>query len=542
MNAYSYTRFSTKEQLKGNSQVRQDTGFADFCRKFKLEPQELSFHDHGKSGYSGKNLEGDLGRFLALIPSLPKPSVLVIEAFDRLSRQRPDKTIALLSKILESGISLGIIFMGDIITVEDLATYKFQMISGAVTEAHASSKNKSDRIKKGSDWKRQNRIKKHKYPCWLALDPTGQLVIDIDAKAVIKQIFEMALTMGNRKIAAHLNQHNIPPIAAGYSSRANKLWTVRFLEHLLTNRQVIGYNQYYQIINGKRVPMGESIPNYYPAVIDEDLFYAVQSAQRARNTLKQRDHQEHYICLFTGLWHDAKTKSNMRLVSSNKAEKKAGCNRRFASYHAEIGKSKNFTSWRYEEFELVFLAYMHEITSETLAPQQIDNRLPALEGKRAELMSQVAETKKKMKGKDFSLLLQLLTELQTELDANTRAIEAEKERLAIAKNQASGEFKKAYEVFQANPRDEELKLQLRAIIAQLVSEIWIAIEDYGTSNEGKHLRILTCQVFMKDGRQKIFLLSRNGRTVSASGTESYKTNLDLRKWDGKPLINYKRQA
>jgi hypothetical protein len=344
----------------------------------------------------------------------------------------------------------------------------------------------------------------------------------------------MALTMGNHKIVRYLNTTDITPIAAGYSSESKIRWTERFVETLLSNKQVLGHHRHRTEENGQRIQVGDVIKNYFPAVVDEDTFYAVQQARKDRKHLKQRDAKE-TICLFTGLWKDAKNKSNMRLVNSTHTDKAVGCFRRFSSYHDHGGG--RYESWKYEEFELAFLAFMGEITADQLDTKVVDNRLPSLEGRRTELMQQVAETKKKLKGKEFTLLLQLLEELQTELDANSLAIEEEKERLAANKNIAVGDFKKAWQVFQLNPTDE-LKLRLRAIIRQLVSEIWIAIEDYGYQEETKkHLRVLSCQVFMKDGRVKMFLIWRMGRSVKIrGGGEMNSADLDLRKWDGKPLI------
>ena len=48
---------------------------------------------------------------------------------------------------------------------------------------------------------------------------------------------------------------------------------------MLRNRAALGEFQKRRKLNGKETPVGEPVPNYYPAVIDEDLFRAAQEAR-----------------------------------------------------------------------------------------------------------------------------------------------------------------------------------------------------------------------------------------------------------------------
>ena len=89
--AYSYIRFSTPEQKKGDSKRRQLDESDAFCQENNLVLEKSrKFYDEGRSAFKGTHLsEGRLGDFLKLIEAgrVPRGSVLIVEAFDRLNRQ-----------------------------------------------------------------------------------------------------------------------------------------------------------------------------------------------------------------------------------------------------------------------------------------------------------------------------------------------------------------------------------------------------------------------------------------------------------------------
>ncbi len=90
--AYSYLRFSTPEQEKGDSKRRQ----MDLARRYAdaqgLDLDEtLTFHDLGVSAFRGSNLDAALGAFKSAVTDgrVPRGSYLLVESLDRLSRQAP---------------------------------------------------------------------------------------------------------------------------------------------------------------------------------------------------------------------------------------------------------------------------------------------------------------------------------------------------------------------------------------------------------------------------------------------------------------------
>src|SRR5262245_16769161 len=77
---YSYTRFSTAEQAKGDS-IRRQTALSERYAKEHGLTLDDTLTDPGVSAYKGRNVtEGALGRFIKTVESgkVPKASVLLV--------------------------------------------------------------------------------------------------------------------------------------------------------------------------------------------------------------------------------------------------------------------------------------------------------------------------------------------------------------------------------------------------------------------------------------------------------------------------------
>jgi DNA invertase Pin-like site-specific DNA recombinase len=89
--AYSYVRFSTPEQAKGHSRDRQTERAKAWAEKRGVTlDAELSFEDHGVSGFTGANVEaGKLGHFLECVRTgaVPRGSWLIVESLGRQTRR-----------------------------------------------------------------------------------------------------------------------------------------------------------------------------------------------------------------------------------------------------------------------------------------------------------------------------------------------------------------------------------------------------------------------------------------------------------------------
>jgi DNA invertase Pin-like site-specific DNA recombinase len=89
LTAYSYIRWSSDIQSKGDSLRRQLEMTRLICREHGWHLDESLAHDNGISAFNGSNLQnGSLGHFLKAVEAkyINTPCVLVVEALDRLTR------------------------------------------------------------------------------------------------------------------------------------------------------------------------------------------------------------------------------------------------------------------------------------------------------------------------------------------------------------------------------------------------------------------------------------------------------------------------
>ncbi len=142
-----------------------------------------------------------------------------------------------------------------------------------------------------------------KGPSWLKLDEDGKTWRKIPERvAIVKQIFQWAAQgLGAWQIVQRLNKQEVPPINP-------KGWGISSLLFLLRSRSVIGEFQPHKGYGSRkdRIPQGDPMPDYYPAVIDDKLFYKVQSGLNRRIRSHVGKPGANVPNLFTGLIHDAR--------------------------------------------------------------------------------------------------------------------------------------------------------------------------------------------------------------------------------------------
>src|SRR5262249_28588243 len=119
------------------------------------------YFDKGVSGFRGRHRKrGQLKDLVeaAQAGAFEKGSVVVIEAWDRLGRQIPNKQIRLIEELLETGVDIGICRLGQTFTLADFGTEKWYPLSAFVALAYQESKQKSERV--AAAWKsRRDRVR-----------------------------------------------------------------------------------------------------------------------------------------------------------------------------------------------------------------------------------------------------------------------------------------------------------------------------------------------------------------------------------------------
>ncbi len=280
--AYSYIRISTKEQRKGRGEERQLEAAQAYAAQHGLDLDD-SLRDLGKSGFHGDHVKsGALGRFLDLVATgqIPVGSYLLVENLDRLSRQTPIDAQAQFIALLQAGIK--------IVTLTDGQVYErgrdfTQMIISLtiMSRGHEESARKSYNSKKNADALRKDMLTglpRFLPQCVAWIDQTRlpgskdcKFTLNEHAKTV-QRIFELAdQGVGPLSIARLLNEANTKPL----KPVSTKWWETTVIR-ILQNETAIGTLQVNDTIDGKLVPLGDPIPNYYPAAVSEELFWRVQ--------------------------------------------------------------------------------------------------------------------------------------------------------------------------------------------------------------------------------------------------------------------------
>ena len=149
---YSYIRFSTAEQADGSSGSRQAEYAARYAHDNGLVLDEsLSMRDEGLSAYHQTHIKkGALGVFLRAVEDglVPEGSTLIIEALDRLSRAEPIVSQALLSQIINAGITVVTASDGKHYDRESLRANPMDLVYSLLVliRAHEESDTKSKRV------------------------------------------------------------------------------------------------------------------------------------------------------------------------------------------------------------------------------------------------------------------------------------------------------------------------------------------------------------------------------------------------------------
>jgi hypothetical protein len=113
------------------------------------------------------------------------------------------------------------------------------------------------------------------------LIPDGDFEPIPEAVETIRTIFDLKLLgFGMERIAKRLNADAswTPP---HNPKRRGPGWRPSYVQKILQNRSVLGEYQLYRQEEGKRVPDGEPISDYFPQIIEPETFHAVQAAFEA---------------------------------------------------------------------------------------------------------------------------------------------------------------------------------------------------------------------------------------------------------------------
>ncbi len=401
--AYPYVRFSSDQQSEGDSKRRQLELAQRFCAYHKLDMQPPIL-DEGVSAANGNNLtNGKIGDFIALVRAgkIEKGSYLIYENQDRFSRGDALAALTLTNEIIGHGLLIATTADGVVMQAGD--GWQRDLISHI---KHALAKEETDkkskRVREGWKGAKLRASAEHKAltmhcPAWLRIVDGKYEVIE-ERAAIVRRIFEETATMhGKIKIAQRLNDDKIPPFTPHFIRPRQKIkgWYHGYIQKLLDNRAVLGEFQSHHKnwdTEKKPKPEGDPVPNFYPQIVDYDLWDRSFAARRSRtNTGGPKTNQ--IMNLFSGLgtcWfcgsrivikatidsRNRKRRTRQIRLRCENAFRKAGCT--------------HSTPFRYPEIESAILSAMKAALFDD-SEFQPDAKTQAIESEIAQLNDRIAK-------------------------------------------------------------------------------------------------------------------------------------------------------
>ncbi|MBK5654604.1 MAG: recombinase family protein [Rhizobium sp.] len=543
--AYSYLRLSTGPQLKGDGKRRQLKASRAYAEANGLElAEDAQYEDLGVSAFKGANVrDGKLGLFLEAVRSgaVAPGSYLLVESLDRLTRQELAKAQSLFLSIIQGGINVVTLADGRLYPAgtNDLGDLIYSLV--VMARAHEESQIKSQRI--GAAWKNKraraaSQVPMTKWcPAWLKLAEDRTCYESIPERVeIVRGIFaDAASGMGVYSITTSLNQRGVPTFDSPNG------WHTSYVTKILCNRAVLGEFQPHRREDGKRVPDGEPSRSYYPAIVDEGLFYRAQLAKSERRISGKGRKGAAFTNLFSGLAACAYCGSSMKLENK-------GSGRKGGTYLICHGALRKLgcpgIRWRYQDFETSFLAFVEEVDLDGLTNEAAESAKLRLESDIAAIKGELAQVEQLME-KTFAVLatggqIEFVTAKLKEQEARKadllrrrQSYEDERERVVSRQDQTHRSKEEVRELVTRVQRaggPEMFKLR-----ARLASHLKVLIE---------HLSVAPLLIQPKghkamrhqkgDGRYfEAWLRNGPGRIVYPAARDPLRYDEQVIAWDGK---------
>lgn len=360
---YSYTRFSTPDQARGDSERRQVEAAREFAALKGWELDE-TLKDHGVSGRYGKNSKtGALGQFIDLASRglIESGSILLVEDVDRLTRQGAFSLIGLIHPLLQRGITVVTLHPELHITLQnanDILTMMQLLVYGE--RGRNESEKKALRVR--AAWKNKRDLAGIKPltsrgPEWLRLkaDRSGWDVIEERAEVIRRIYADTVNGVGYHTIARNLNLEKVKPFGRGIK------WHDSYVNKLLNSPAVIGVyvpHTLHHTVEGDRFRTAhEPVAAYYPSVVSTEAYQAVKALQQGRSIAPRRGmHAKTAVqSIFGGIALCGRCGNAMQRVNKSNKDKTKPSWIYLACSAARTGKGCKYTAIPYQRLEDAFL-------------------------------------------------------------------------------------------------------------------------------------------------------------------------------------------
>ena len=521
--AYSYIRFSTKDQLKGDSERRQHEQAKAYCKNNKLELSDKSFKDLGISAFKDKE-RPSLDDMLTAIENgtIQKGDYILLENLDRLSRKGISHTQSVINSILNCHVNIVSIQENLKLTHEskdDLISIIRIAVSADL--AHKESFKKQERLQ--SVWNskqvlaQQDKVPKTSIcPAWLELSEDRKEFIVIEEKVkIVRKIFSMAIKgVGKRRIAHILNVENTPHISD--SKRSSGVWHPSYISKILKSQAVIGTLIPTKYQEGKRIlDIANAVEKYYPSITDFAQFEAVQSILES-NTHRSGRKGLKFSNLLQGLCFCRTCGHTMRYVNKNSKtdEQYLGC------YRNSIGLCSNNTLFKYSFIEKAILnTLMTDFVKEIL---KINTPQP-LENDKVNLNAELEITRQKIDSlMSLNVIDDQVSQKLTELSATKSNIQSKLNKISKQKSYVylQEDVEKAWNRYVSDPKALSME-ERTSLNLYLVNHFKLVFCHHSI---GKKFKLV--ELFLKStGKSELM----KNRLFEMANLELYKTGIKV--WD-----------
>jgi len=392
--AYSYVRFSTPEQSRGDSKTRQLKMGVEAARRLGLPlDADLKLHDTGVSAFRGLNRDiGALGEFIKHIDDgvVAPGSALIVENMDRLTRETVDEATDTLKAIVRKGVGVYDCSDGTLYTAASIKTFEFVKLAFRMVLSNEESAKKQKRNREAWIRKRESgKVMTGLVPAWIR--KTGdKLELIPERAAIVRRIFESYVRGdGKQKIALDLIADGIPPFGKGHHGKAST-WHQSYIRNVLANPAAYGsFTPHVEerAVDARtakegpkeRVAQAER-PDYYPPVVDKDVWSQVQAMSEAKAPVRAASTKPGaVVSIVAGLALCPACGSKMtRVYKGSKAQPVA----RLVCSAAKAGRDCPYVSVRIDEVTraLVQLAGVELPKADQVLAEDIRNAEAALEG------------------------------------------------------------------------------------------------------------------------------------------------------------------
>jgi DNA invertase Pin-like site-specific DNA recombinase len=506
--AYSYIRFSTPEQAKGDSLRRQTEAAAEWCKRNDITlDTSTTFRDLGRSAFLGDHRSNPerhrLAVFLKMVQDgkIAKGSYLILENMDRLSREHIQPATLLALTLLQAGIRI-VQLTPEMILDGRSDMFAVMQMMMELSRGHGESARKSERV--GAAWaQKKERARRgeaqtgrgpvagmscmtHKLPAWIE-ERGGTLHLIPTRAALVKRMFHLAAAgYSASSIVKLFREEDAPPM--GRSGR----WLRSYVAQILVDRRPLGE---YQPRDRNEKTDGAPIVGYFPAVITEKEWNAARATVGPKRLPPTRITDR--VNLWSGLLIDARD-GKLGYFRSPAGAKRAYDILVNVSYKERLAPGISFPL---HVFETAVLGLLAEIDPrEVIGGIGEPDETLAIAGEIAHIEAYVAELEAELARGNVSSIAKKLREQEARLN-ELKGKQAEAQQKAAHPLASSwDETQTLVGVLATTENVSDTRLRIRAALRRIVESILLLIV-----TRGSH-RLAAVQVFFTGGARRDYLI------------------------------------